>query len=110
MRGGNGGVQMNRLEELKAQKRAIEQEIKELTYGRTVRCGDAKLDTISYSGSHLPDWRVMVWTYNKDYEGKERKNPWRSICVSSDRQDAIDHIQPIIDSLTELLEKLKEVE
>ena len=98
---------MNRLEELKAQKRAIEQEIKELTYGRSVRYRDAKLDTISYSGPHLPDWRVMVWTYIKDQEGKERKSPWRSISVSSDRQDAINHIQPIIDSLTGLLERLK---
>lgn len=102
---------MNELEKLKQQKREIEQRIKELTYGKFVRCKDAKIDRIDYPGSnHLPDWRVMVWTYNKDYEGKERKNPWRSICVSSDRQDAIDHIQPIIDSLTELLEKLKEGE
>jgi len=101
---------MNELEKLKQQKREIEKRIKELTYGRTVRCGDAKLDRISYSGSHLPDWRVMVWTYQKDYVGKDRKQPWRSICVSTDRQDAINHIQPIIDSLTELLEKLKEGE
>ena len=102
---------MNELEKLKQQKREIEQRIKELTYGKFVRYKDAKIDRIDYPGSnHLPDWRVMVWTYNKDYEGKERKNPWRSICVSSDRQDAIDHIQPIIDSLTELLEKLKECE
>ena len=100
---------MNRLEELKEKKRQIEQEIKELTYGKTVRYKDAKIDVISHPGSnHLPDWRVMVWTYSKDYEGKTRKQPWRSICTSTDRQDAIDHIQPIIDSLTGLLEKLKE--
>lgn len=99
---------MNRLEELKAQKRAIEQEIKELTYGQTVRYRDAKIDIINYpSSTHPPDWRVMVWTYIKDQEGKERKSPWRSISVSSDRQDAINHIQPIIDSLTGLLERLK---
>lgn len=102
---------MTRLEELKEQKRKIEQEIKELTYGKTVRCGNAKMDRIAYPGSyHLPDWRVMVWTYQKDYEGKERKQPWRSICVSTDRQDAINHIQPIIDDLTALLAKLKEGE
>jgi hypothetical protein len=99
---------MTRLEELKEQKRKIEQEIKELTFGKTVRHKDAKLDRINYPGSyHLPDWRVMVWTYSQDYEGKDRKSPWRSICVSTDRQDAIDHIQPIIDSLTGLLEDLK---
>ena len=100
---------MTELEELKRKKRDIENRIKELTYGQTVRFGDAKLDRIAYPGSnHLPDWRVMVWTYQKDYEGKDRKQPWRSICVSTDRQDAINHIQPIIDSLTGLLEKLKE--
>ena len=102
---------MTELEKLKQQKRDIENRIKELTYGQTVRCGDAKLDRIAYPGSHhLPDWRVMVWTYQKDYEGKDRKQPWRSICVSTDKQDAIDHIQPIIDSLIGLLEKVKDGE
>ena len=91
-------VKLTELEKLKRQKRDIENRIKELTYGQTVRFGDAKLDRIAYPGSnHLPDWRVMVWTYQKDYEGKDRKQPWRSI----------NHIQPIIDSLTGLLEKLK---
>ena len=61
---------MNRLEELKAQKRAIEQEIKELTYGRTIRYKDAKIDIKHYPSSHREDWRVMVWSYDKNQEGK----------------------------------------
>lgn len=98
---------MTELEELLQQKRDIEHRIKELSYKGFIRCENAKIDRIHYSGSHADDWRVMVLTYNKDYVDMPEKIFWRSICTSTDRQDAIDHIQPIIDSLVELLEKLK---
>ena len=91
---------MSELEDLKRQKREIEQKIKELM-NPVNSTGTAKLDLHRYSRGD--EWYVAVKVRNQN------GNPvWRGIISNSDRQKCISQIDEIIADLTELKEKLND--
>ena len=95
---------MSKLEELKKQKREIEQKIKELECTAVV-CGCAKLDKEHYPTVKPDEWAIYI----KRILDKELKRQpgWYSIIRSQDKEWCINQIQIVVNDLQGLLEKLK---
>lgn len=95
---------MSELEELKKQKREIEQKIKELECTAVV-CGCAKLDKEHYPTARPDEWAIYI----KRILGEEleRQFGWYSIIRSQDKEWCINQIQIVVNDLQGLLEKLK---
>ena len=93
---------MGRLEDLQAQKKLIEAEIRKL------KTEEIKTDRCKFHLQHFAsrddDWVV---SYKNRFVADPRREHYRSIITCSDRNQAIDLIQNVIDDLTELQEVLK---
>ena len=101
-----------RLQELMEQKKAIECEIKMLKKQATIY-GYAKLDKEHFATDKEDEWYVAIWSeYHDDWYKKDKKEQgrWRSVIRHPDKDYVIKKIPYIIESLQELLKKLKESE
>ena len=99
-----GKYKLNKeLETLMAQKREIEQKIKALKQNEII-CGRAK-----FFGTDIEDeYRVQV-SYNTNmprYRGERMR--WTPIIRRSEKSEVISDIQEVIESLTELKNKISE--
>lgn len=92
------------IEELKAQKRAIEEKIrrlqnKEYTFGR------AKLSLQQFGTSRVDDWKISIL---RQYADKRKdKEVCCSIIVGTDKKAVIDKLDDVIRDLTGLRDILK---
>ena len=93
---------MTELEELKRQKREIEEQIKRIM-NQTVRHGHAKLELKRYPTCKPDDWRICIAEIRQD---SETVRFW-PVIWSNDRNKAIKSLDVIIDDLQGLREKLK---
>lgn len=94
---------MEELEELKRQKKEIEDKIKAIQ-NNTVTFGRAKLDCQHYPTTRTDEWYVAYAVNHVDYVDYER---YRSIIRGNDKQKVIDEIQNVIADLSGLRDKLK---
>ena len=93
------------LEELKAQRRELDEKIKELENGGCI-AGGAKLDHHTYPRG--TEWYIAVRSHVDEELGASR---WRAIITCKEKKDVIKHINTVINDLIALKGKLlKEME
>lgn len=97
---------METIEELKQQKREIEQKIKMLQSSGAVVYEYVKLDKEYYPTSLPDEWGIY---FKKKYDGvlSGRKSRWVSVIRSTDRKKCISMIDTLIKGLQELKEKIR---
>lgn len=88
------------LEELKAQRRAIDQQIRQMEKAEYTY-GCAKLDILHFVRGD--EWRVSVKSLQPDGLNQSR---YRGIINCKDKEDAISNIDTVINDLIGLKEKL----
>ena len=91
---------MDKLDELKEQRRLINEQIKMLECDSMVY-GCAKLDTHRYPRGQ--EWYVAIKTLQPDHLAQSR---WMPILTTKDRQKAVDTIDTVLTDLQELKNKL----
>lgn len=100
---------MTELEQLKAQKREIEEKIRALK-NQSTQYGMAKIDVDRYPTAK-PDRHFLAIYYKPiPYGGYEKRNKWQTIFSANDRQSVIDAIPAIVSNLQKLYENLTAIE
>lgn len=87
---------MNELEKLKAEKKLLEEKIRQLEMG-TQTCGCAKLDFHKYARG--TEWYVAIKTLQPD---KLNNSRWLPLCAAKTPQGAMNTIDTIIHDLQAL--------
>jgi len=92
------------IEELKAQKRAIEEKIRQLQ-NKEYTFGRAKLSLQHFGTSRADDWKISI--LRKYTDKREDKEVWCSVIVGTDKKATIDKLDNVIRDLTGLRGILK---
>ena len=92
------------LEELKAKRKEIDEQIKVLQYGSPTVYGRAKLDRDHYASVRPDEWCIKVKRIINETHDKES---WYSIIRSADKEIVISSIPAMINDLQGLYEMLK---
>ncbi len=92
------------LEELKAQRKKLDEQIRELEKGSWI-VGNAKLDHHSYPRGI--EWFIAI----KSHVGKDLgESRWRAIITCKTKEEAINSIDDVVNDLNALKDKLNKEE
>ena len=92
---------------LEAQKREIENQLRELKYSDKNACvGRAKLSYVHFSAPHPDYWSISIKCNKVVLEGCKNVK-WSSVIQSETKEDALTQIQEVITDLQGLYDKLR---
>lgn len=98
---------MSEIDQLKAQRREIDQKIKELEQAeKNARVGRAKMSYVHFSGI-APDYYAISVLCNKVTLCDNDKTMWRTIIQGARKPEAVAQIPKVIADLQALYEQLK---
>lgn len=90
---------MTELEKLLAQRKAINERIRQIHHEGITSWGIAKIDKEHYPTQRPDEWYIAIKTIPINLD---RRSQWNSIICGNDRQEVINAIGSVITSLTQL--------